>query len=113
MVLQECKVFEEVLSVQCPTCRLRIRMKGAGIAPAIKVSSNCYYIAATHFTTYALLCRVFLAYLSLIVSYELLCVALDVFARFILSPNTHPPTPPPPSASSPLPALECRHLFCI
>lgn len=38
--MQECKVFEEVLRVQCPSSRLRISLTGAGIAPAVKVSSQ-------------------------------------------------------------------------
>ena len=50
MTLQDCKMFEEVLSVQCPTSRLRIRLKGTGIAPAIKVSSYCDNNAVAHVT---------------------------------------------------------------
>ena len=55
MTLQDCKVFEEVLSVQCPTSRLRIRLKGAGIAPAIKVRLYCVNNAVARFTTCVLL----------------------------------------------------------
>ena len=36
--MQECKVFEEVLTVRCAKSRLRIKVKGDGIAPAVKVS---------------------------------------------------------------------------
>ena len=39
--VQECKVFEEVVSVRCPASKLRISIKGAGIAPAVKVTSHC------------------------------------------------------------------------
>ena len=37
-ILQECKVFEEVLTVISHASRLRIKLKGQGISPAIKVS---------------------------------------------------------------------------
>lgn len=53
VAVQECKVFEEVLSVQCPSSRLRIRLKGAGIAPAIQVSS--YHPTLACFTLYPFL----------------------------------------------------------
>ncbi|DBA92223.1 hypothetical protein WJX77_001787 [Trebouxia sp. C0004] len=33
----ECQAFEEVLTVRCPKSRLRIKLKGEGISPAIKV----------------------------------------------------------------------------
>lgn len=39
--VQECKVFEEVLTLQCPTFRLRVKLRGEGISPAIKVM-GCY-----------------------------------------------------------------------
>ncbi|KAL0048978.1 hypothetical protein WJX82_003679 [Trebouxia sp. C0006] len=35
---QECQAFEEVLTVRCPKSRLRIKLKGKGISPAIKVT---------------------------------------------------------------------------
>ncbi len=37
--VQECQAFEEVLTVRCPKSRLRIKLKGKGISPAIKVTA--------------------------------------------------------------------------
>ena len=77
-------MFEEVLSVQCPTSRLRIKIKGAGIAPAIKVSSNLYLqflTLASHFEGFsAVCCFLFCLSIALLLK-QLLCVALDMFVH--------------------------------
>ena len=40
--MQECRVFEEVLTLRCHRSRLRVKLRGEGISPAIKVSLSTH-----------------------------------------------------------------------